>query len=645
MEIIKQRTRIMFKNYTPAEKTKIEDIAATEDKAFIYQDPDDKMICFPPGLIDIVKKVFPKIKIEDQSDTYWEYAYIQPVENNAQPRNQLQKDFIKFVLDNANKKKNVAGILGTGTGKEEPNYRHIPIPGGYKHMGDIQIGDKVFGSNGKIINVTGVFPQGIKPVYKIVLEDGRTAECGIDHLWDVRIDNYKHTTMPLRYILKIFKSDIDIAIPAMFDVTEDKDMNNESCLNFKKYEYTKIIDIKQIGQYECTCIMVDSPDHLYVTQDYVVTHNTFMACYSSIKVGLRTLIIAPTSGIKAQWAETLTGMFKVPPERVLVVNKPSDFINIKADFVIISQASLASLNKSYDLEKIMKLNKFGIKVIDEVQMWFHNIIKIDGNSNICHNWYITGTFGRSGNEENELYQKMFGNLEIFREKQKAPTLFDRKPGNIYGDKPHMITHMMWAHSGISKEEIKSVNTSVRYSERSGKWHRYGISVPAYNEIVLPPDGTLTKFLKIILKVIKIAEKQVTYGRTLVLSNTVSGANVVASYVSKMFPDKKVGVIHSKQSKQTNEEVKANCDIIVSTINSCGTGFDMKDLSKLVVFAAYSSWILTDQISGRCRRRPDGRETYMWDIVDADVPQLRTWANNRADVLRRKSKLFKVVDIK
>ena len=639
MEIILQRTRIMFKNYSQQEKEKIEDLAATEDKAFIYQDPEDKMICFPPGLLNAVKKTFPRTKITDESDTYWDYAYIQPVENNAKPRNQLQIDFIKFVLDNANKKRNVAGILGTGTGKEEPNYRHIPTPtkDGFTRMGDIKIGDKVYGSDGSIINVTGVFPQGNKDVYRIYFSDGKTAECGIDHLWNVKIGN-EVNTMSLRYILRIYEK-IDLYIPELYKAVQVDDR-----IEYDEKVYTKIDKVEFIGKYECTCIMVDSKDHLYVTQDYFITHNTFMACYSAIKVGLRTLIIAPTSGIKSQWAETLTGMFNVPPERVLVVNSPKDFINVKADFVIVSQASLASLNKSYDLEKIMKLNKFGIKVIDEVQMWFHNIVKIDGSSNICHNWYITGTFGRSGQEENDLYQKMFGNLAIFREKQKAPTLFDRKPGNVYGDKPHMNVYMMWAHSGISKEEIKSVNTSVRYSERSGKWHRYGISVPAYMDIVIPPDGKKTKFLNTILKVIKLAEYQVNYGRTLVLGNTVSSAEIVAGYLYEMFPNKKIGVIHSRQSKEKNDEVKATCDIIVSTINSCGTGFDLKDLSKLVVFAQYSSWILTDQISGRCRRRPDGKETYMYDIVDADIKQLRSWANNRSDVLRRKSKRFKVVDI-
>ena len=488
MKIIKERTRIIFTEYNDAEKRMIDNIVGTDDKVFSYEDVDNHIICFPPGMETTVKKIFPHNNIEDHSKEYWDYAAITPVEHNAQPRNQLQIDFINFVLQQAKSKQKLAGILSPGTGK------------------------------------------------------------------------------------------------------------------------------------------------------------TFMACYSAIKVGLRTLIIVPTSSIKEQWGETLRNMFNVDSSKVLIVRSPKDFINVTADFVVVSQASLASLNSKYDLEKIMKDNKFGIKVIDEVQMWFHNIIKVDACSNIANNWYLTGTFGRSGSDENKLYQEMFGDLAIFREKDKKPTIFNRKPGNIYGMKPHMHVKMMWGHSNLSPEEIKSVMTSVRYSERSEKWMRYGIAVPAYMELVIPKDGTMTKFLKTILTVVKMAEKEVRYGKTLILGSTIASCEVVYKYVSKMFPDKKVGTIHSGHSKEENERTKAECDILISTTSSAGTGFDVKGLSKLIVFAAYASWILTDQISGRLRRRDDGKDTYMWDIVDADIKQLRSWANSRADVLRRKSKTFKVVDI-
>jgi hypothetical protein len=410
------------------------------------------------------------------------------------------------------------------------------------------------------------------------------------------------------------------------------------------FRHLLVKDIKYVGREESQCIYVDSYDHLFLTEQFIVTHNTFMACYSAIQVGLRTLIIVPTSGIKVQWGETLTNMFKVDSSKVLLVNKPTDFVNVKADFVIASHASLAALNKNYDLEKIMKSNRFGIKVIDEVQMWFHNIVKIDGNANICHNWYLTGTFGRSADEENQLYQQMFGDLAIFREKEKTPTIFNRRPGNVYGMKPHMNVKMMWGTSGLSKEQIKAVSNSIRYSERAGKWMRYGISIPAYTELVIPSDGTMTQYLQMVLKIIRDAENSVNYGRTLILGATINTVEIVADHVRKMFPTKKVATYHSRNTKEENERGKAECDILVSTVSSCGTGFDMKDLSRLITYTGWASWIASDQISGRLRRRPDGKDTYMWDIVDSSVPQLRAWANKRADVYKRKCKTFKVIDV-
>jgi ATP-dependent Clp protease ATP-binding subunit ClpA len=49
----------------------------------------------------------------------------------------------------------------------------------------------------------------------------------------------------------------------------------------KNYQYSNlrlgISDIKYVGEEECKCIMIDHPDHLYITDNYVVTHNTAVA--------------------------------------------------------------------------------------------------------------------------------------------------------------------------------------------------------------------------------------------------------------------------------------------------------------------------------------------------------------------------------
>ena len=46
-------------------------------------------------------------------------------------------------------------------------------------------------------------------------------------------------------------------------------------LKQREIEYVKSIsEIKLVGQEECQCILVDNPNHLYITNDYIVTHNT-----------------------------------------------------------------------------------------------------------------------------------------------------------------------------------------------------------------------------------------------------------------------------------------------------------------------------------------------------------------------------------
>jgi hypothetical protein len=57
-------------------------------------------------------------------------------------------------------------------------------------MGEIAVGDKVIGSNGKSCNVIGVFPQGKKETYKLTFNDGYTIIAGDEHLWSVSSPNY-----------------------------------------------------------------------------------------------------------------------------------------------------------------------------------------------------------------------------------------------------------------------------------------------------------------------------------------------------------------------------------------------------------------------------------------------------------------------
>ena len=70
-------------------------------------------------------------------------------------------------------------------GKAQPLDSRLKTPGGWKAMGEIQVGDALASLDGEPSIVTGVFPQGLREVYRVSFSDGRSAECCAEHLWRV----------------------------------------------------------------------------------------------------------------------------------------------------------------------------------------------------------------------------------------------------------------------------------------------------------------------------------------------------------------------------------------------------------------------------------------------------------------------------
>lgn len=70
-----------------------------------------------------------------------------------------------------------------GCGKAQPLTAKILTPDGWSTMGDMKVGSKVIGRDGKAHNVIAVFPQGEKEVFKVEFRDGAITECCDEHLW------------------------------------------------------------------------------------------------------------------------------------------------------------------------------------------------------------------------------------------------------------------------------------------------------------------------------------------------------------------------------------------------------------------------------------------------------------------------------
>lgn len=189
-----------------------------------------------------------------------------PTQEVSYPYYSVVSDYIFKCMEEARlTAKAFALMSGRGCGKEQPHYEVIKTPTGETTMGDVKVGDTILGSKGQPIKVTGKFPQGVKDVYRVHLSDGRYADCGLDHLWTVRYHGKFHT-LSVREILND---------PMYW--SEEMGIQNAKNVGLGFNEYSIIINIEKLDeQYECSCIMVDAEDHLYLTRDFIVTHNTFM---------------------------------------------------------------------------------------------------------------------------------------------------------------------------------------------------------------------------------------------------------------------------------------------------------------------------------------------------------------------------------
>lgn len=88
----------------------------------------------------------------------------------------------------------LAVSLPPGTGKGELPSAKILTPTGFTTFGELRVGDKVIAGNGKVANVTGIYPKPSMPTYKVIFDDGSNVVCSQDHIWHVktRDDRRRH---------------------------------------------------------------------------------------------------------------------------------------------------------------------------------------------------------------------------------------------------------------------------------------------------------------------------------------------------------------------------------------------------------------------------------------------------------------------
>jgi len=665
----------------------------------------------------------------------------------------------------------------TGSGKMQPLDSLIKIPGGWKQMGDIQVGDKITAPDGHDTFVNGVFPQGKMQIYKVTFADGRSTEVGGEHLWKMFIANYHDAdkrwrigdtfemmrelkrSQPRVYIPLIqpeqgeykelpihpwtlgamlgdgcftttpptftttyvdifhklstllpehvtlscgangrtigfgnshvfrdyFKHlglwgcrSADKFIPKMYleasveqryallqglmdtdggiDVNSSMDYSSVSeqlakdvqylvrslggiaKLSKRQTHYTykgerkpgqpsfrvnirhpkpsslftvphklerandnsqyakglklRVVNVEPSRMADAQCISVTHKDHLYVTDDFVVTHNTMMSLYSTWMIKKRTILVVPAKYItEGKWIGDITKTLNVPREKLCVV-KGSKAMRalidlgladaLEYDFIIISATTMYNFYKAYeegkleeegyncDPDELYTVTKTGLRVIDEVHENFHLNFTQDLYGHVAKTIYMSATLV----SDNAFINSM---LEV------AYPVGERITPD-YDGKYIACTALTYR---CNKVELLSHKRRKMYSQMlfEASILKKKFRSEAYAEMIY--DIVLNEYISI----------REPGQKMMIFADTIEMCTYLTSFIKPRLTDLTV----NRFVGEDPDEYLYESDVIITTPKSAGTAVDIKGLKVTLLTSAIGSRQLNAQILGRLRK--------------------------------------------
>lgn len=139
-----------------------------------------------------------------------------------------------------------------GSGKALANYEPVYTERGWVPIGKLVMTDKVFGTDGRLHNILGIFPQGELSVCTCRFSNGDSVDCNIEHLWSYRKINkmtglWVQKTDTLADIVSAYRKDNEtvinfdntIAIEPISPLVGNKSIEID-CTGFEEYIYNYI---------------------------------------------------------------------------------------------------------------------------------------------------------------------------------------------------------------------------------------------------------------------------------------------------------------------------------------------------------------------------------------------------------------------
>lgn len=397
----------------------------------------------------------------------------------------------------------------------------------------------------------------------------------------------------------------------------------------KKIRITQIM--KMSTEIEMQCISIEHPDKLYVTQDYVVTHNTMIGYHSCVRLRQKFMVLVKPTFLE-KWVED--------------VKKYSD----------LEDGSLYVIKGRDSLIKLFDMTKDEVKKIDVFVTSMRTITNYHYLS-FTENYYkvkpenflsytgIVNVLNDESHKEFEALFKVIMWLNPYKLFGLSATMESNKPGvndfyNLIYPKLNRLNSMFGLNRYLT---LYFVNYKIAHGVNLPHKTFRGYNHIMYEQAIMKNMHVLNDYIDMMIEMLEVYyidyKSKIDYGferpKCLFFFSTVDMCTVVTNKLKSIYKDYKV----YRYTGDDKYQEMLESDIIISTPGSLGTGIDVPGLITAIQTVSIGDHQLNIQAAGRLREIK-GKDVLYVCLQAENITKQQQLKMKRLNSLRDRVKVIK-----
>lgn len=397
--------------------------------------------------------------------------------------------------------------------------------------------------------------------------------------------------------------------------------------------YNKVIDqggklritsIEYAGQAEMQCISIDHPDRLYVTNDFVVTHNTVTLCGIAESIS-QNLAIAVLPRYMEKWGGDLVENLGLKKKDIMMVSGSKQVKGLihmvkhgtKPPFAtIFSLVTLQNYFDTYEQDPKLCLEEYGCIPQDLWKLLGVGLVGVDEAHEHLYSVFRL-TLHLHGPKLVALSGTMLSE-DIFVEKIQK-TIF---PHSVRYDKIKMKKYIKLIPMAYEFSDMR------RYKIRTSAFGRTTYSQVEFEKSILKIPQLTHNYIAMIKDVLDIGyiDGKMEGDKAAIYCGSIDMCTRVTNYLKQCYP--KLDVRRYVEQDPYKNVIEA--DIRVTTIISAGTAVDIPNLRCLINTNNISSQKANIQTLGRLRELKD-RDVKMYYLYCEQIPKHVQYHHQRMEL--------------